>query len=272
MREFMIRTSQRPRPLPAGRWNAAQRWSDVLYAHWPVAAASVESMIPAGLKPDLFNGAAWLGIVPHRAEGLRRRGLPQIIGTGHSLRLGLRLCVREERGGERGICFLSMEASNLMTVAVARLLSGWPYHWAEMRLEQLNDRDYAIYSRRMFGSPSVIFKARYRSLGMSRRLVETRPGSLEAFLAERNFFYCRNRAGETVRSSFHCVASPLEEAEALIEQNDLTAALGITLLGKEPVLHYGRRLAVYLWPAQPLVPALALQPQGPISVAPARSS
>ena len=39
MREFKLRTSQRPRPLPTGRWTMSQRWNDLLFAHWRVPAA-----------------------------------------------------------------------------------------------------------------------------------------------------------------------------------------------------------------------------------------
>jgi hypothetical protein len=56
------------------------------------------------------------------------------------------------------------------------------------------------------------------------------------------------------------VAGPLEEAEAEIERNDLAAAVGIELPDLEPVLHYSRRLAVYLWPAELLRPAVVTRP------------
>jgi hypothetical protein len=56
----------------------------------------------------------------------------------------------------------------------------------------------------------------------------------------------------------------MEEAEAVIEQNDLAAAIGIRLPNREPVLHYSRRLAVYIWPAELVRPALAT---GPVTVA-----
>jgi len=52
----------------------------------------------------------------------------------------------------------------------------------------------------------------------------------------------------------------VEEAEAEIEQNDLAAALGIQLSSQEPVLHYSRRLAVYVWPAELMRPLLRARP------------
>jgi hypothetical protein len=57
-----------------------------------------------------------------------------------------------------------------------------------------------------------------------------------------------------VRANIHAVASPLEDAEAEIERNDLPAAFGIRLQEQEPVLHYSRRFAVYVWPSELAAP------------------
>ena len=53
---------------------------------------------------------------------------------------------------------------------------------------------------------------------------------------------------------------PLEEAEAEIERNDLATSVGLELPDMEPVLHYSRRLAVYVWPAELVHTALAARP------------
>jgi hypothetical protein len=66
--------------------------------------------------------------------------------------------------------------------------------------------------------------------------------------------------GQTVRSNLHHIPCPLEEAEAEIEQNGLAEAIGIQLPDLEPVLHYSRRLAIYIWPAELVRPALARRP------------
>jgi hypothetical protein len=69
--------------------------------------------------------------------------------------------------------------------------------------------------------------------------------------------FSQNRAGQVVRANVHHVPWPLEEAEADIERNDLADGFGIDLPAIEPVLHYSRRLAVYLWPAEVVRPAMA---------------
>jgi hypothetical protein len=82
---------------------------------------------------------------------------------------------------------------------------------------------------------------------------------------ERSCLFSRNRAGQPIRANLHQIAWPLEEAAAEIERNDLAAAIGIQLPDVEPVLYYSRRLAVYVWPAELVLPALMPRP---ITVAP----
>ena len=106
----------------------------------------------------------------------------------------------------------------------------------------------------------MIFKARYRGLGPTHKLAESRSGTLEHFLMERSCLFTRNRGGEPVKANLHHVPWPLEEAEAEIERNDLAQSIGIELPEIEPVLHYSRRLAVYVWPAELVRPALAGRP------------
>jgi hypothetical protein len=96
-------------------------------------------------------------------------------------------------------------------------------------------------------------------LGPSRKLAESRPGSLEYFLTERYCLFTRSRTGDAMRANIHHVPWPLEEAEAEIEQNDLPASVGVRLPELEPVLHYSRRLAVYVWQRERLQPAPAQQ-------------
>lgn len=257
MQEIKVRTSQRPRPLPPGRWAMTQRWNDLLFAHWPVAAGQVAPLLPKGLQVDTFQGAAWLGVVPFWMDRIKVRGVPPIPGARSFPELNLRTYVREPRTGMQGVYFLSLEAPNVLAVAMARTFYHLPYHWAEMRLRQRSEREFEFFSRRRLSNQQVLFKARYRGLGPSRRMVESQPGTLEYFLTERNWLFSRNSAGELARATVHHVAWPLEAAEAQIERNDLADAVGIALPGEKPVLHYSRRLAVYIWPAELVRPALA---------------
>jgi hypothetical protein len=260
MRDYPVDAEQNPPPLPPGRWRVAQRWNDLLFAHWPLPASAIAPFIPAGLEVDTFQGSAWLGVMPFWMDRVQLRGLPPIPGARGFPDLSLRTYVREERSGTPGVCCLSLEASNLLAVAAGRALYRLPYHWAEMRLKQQTEREFSFFSRRHFSSRPVLFKARYRGLGPTHKLAESRAGSLEYFLMERYCLFSSNRAGELIRAHLHHASWPLEEAEAEIERNDLAAALGIQLPNQKPVLHYSRQLAVYVWPAEPVRLARVTRP------------
>jgi uncharacterized protein len=234
-----------------------QRWNDLLFAHWPVAATQVAALLPEGLQVDTYQGSAWLGVVPFWMDRIKLRGMPSLPGGRSFPELNLRTYVREPYSGVRGVYFLSLDARNLLAVGIARAFYHLPYCWAEMQLKQRSEREFDFYSRRYWTKQPVIFKARYRGLGPTRKLAESRSGSLEYFLTERYCLFSQNRAGQVIRANVHHVPWPLEEAEAEIERNDLANGFGIDLPNIEPVLHYSRRLAVYLWPAELVRPAMA---------------
>jgi uncharacterized protein YqjF (DUF2071 family) len=186
--------------------------------------------------------------------------VPQVPGVRSFPDLNLRTYVRDRYRGTPGIYCFSLDASNLVAIAVARLFYHLPYYWAEMRLEQRSDREFGFYSRRLLAGRQIMFQARYRGLGPTRKTAECRIGSFEYFMTERNCLFSSNRAGEAVRSNLHYVPWPLEEAEAEIERNDLPSTIGIELPDVEPILHYSRRLAVYIWPTELARPAMAGRP------------
>jgi uncharacterized protein YqjF (DUF2071 family) len=260
MHEFQLRTSHRPRPLPSGRWAITQRWNDLLFAHWPIPVAQMAALLPDWLEVDTFQGSAWLGVVPFWLDRIKIRGVPPIPGARSFPDLNLRTYVRDQFTGTPGVYCFSLDASNLLAVAVARSYYHLPYYWSEMLLEQRTEREFAFYSRRRFTTRPVIFNVRYRGLGPNVRLAENRCGSFEYFVTERSCLYSSNRAGEPIRANLHYVSWPLEEAEAEIERNDLAASIGLDLPKMEPVLHYSRRQAVYIWPRELLRSALAARP------------
>jgi uncharacterized protein YqjF (DUF2071 family) len=232
----------------------------MLFANWPVSASLLAPLIPEGLQVDTFQGSAWLGVMPFWMEQIKLHGFPSIPGARSFPQLSLRTYVRDPQTGIPGLSFLSLEASNPLAAMVGRAFYRLPYHWAEMHLEQRSGREFAFFSRRRFAQRPVVFNARYRGLGPSPRLAESRVGSIEYFLMERYCLYSSNRNGQAIRANLHHESWPLEEAEAEIEQNDLAAAFGIELPDVEPVLHYARRLAVYVWPSELVRPVLAARP------------
>jgi len=237
-----------------------QRWNDLLFAHWPIPVPAMETLLPEWLQADSYQGSAWLGAVPFWLDRIKIRGVPSIPGLRSFPDLNLRTYVRDRITGSPGFYCFSVDSSNLLAVAAAHAVYHLPYRLAEMRLEPRSEREFAVYSRRRFSRPDVIFKARYRGLGPTHRTAEIHPGSFEYFFSERPCVFSTNRTGQPIRANLHHVPWPLEEAEADIERNDLATAVGIRLPDQNPILHYSRRLAVYVWPAELVLPALATRP------------
>src|SRR4030095_11355512 len=75
-RGIFERTAHRPWPMPGGPWITTQTWNALLFAHWPVDAERVRALIPADFEVELFNGSAWLGIIPFHMTNVVPRFVP----------------------------------------------------------------------------------------------------------------------------------------------------------------------------------------------------
>jgi uncharacterized protein YqjF (DUF2071 family) len=219
----------------------AQTWHDLLFAHWPLDAALVRSLVPEPLAVDVFEGRAWVAVVPFRMSGIRLRLLPPVPGAAAFPEINLRTYVAHQ--GRPGVFFLSLDATNPLAVWTARRYFRLPYYRARMSCRSQGER-VAYESRRIHrGFPAVGFHGSYGPVGPA---AEPRRGSLEHWLTERYCLYTsggdgRLRIGEIVHDPW-----PLQPAEARIEHNDLAAPFGLDL-SAPPLLHFARRLEVRLW-------------------------
>ncbi len=69
-------TDHRPWPVPDRPWAWRQSWLDLAFIHFEANPAELRRRIPGGLELELFEGRAWVGIVPFRMEGVTKRGWP----------------------------------------------------------------------------------------------------------------------------------------------------------------------------------------------------
>lgn len=247
VQDILNTTGHRPTPLPKRHWAVTQRWHDLLFAHWPVTAASVAPLLPAGLIPDTFDGSAWIGVVPFWMDRIRFSGLPRVPGASSFPELNLRTYVREEHTNLAGVYFFSLDAANPVAVAAARAFFRLPYYWASMSIKPQQDRRFFYRSDRHLTRQPVRFRATYRGLGPTHRLAQSAPGTIEYFLTERYRLYTADRRGHLFQGDIHHLPWPLEAAEAEFHINELPAAHGIKLPDTEPILFYARELVVYIW-------------------------
>jgi uncharacterized protein YqjF (DUF2071 family) len=238
----------RPYALPADRWRMAQRWNDLLFAHWPISAGEMARLLPAGLEVDTFDGYAWIGVVPFWMDRVRTRAVGErcivVPGTAAFCELNLRTYVRSPTTGLRGVYFFSLDAASALAVIGARTLFHLPYFFANMHQRMEADGTVEYSSNRLLTGRRVRFKASYRGLGEVAG--PSRAGTLEYFLTERYCLFTRY-AGKVRVGHIHHLPWPLQSAEAEIRLNELPAAHGIALPDRPPVLHFARELQVYIW-------------------------
>lgn len=234
-------TAHRPWPMPPGPWVMTQSWNDLLFAHWPVEAATLRALVPASFEIDEFDGQAWLGVVPFHMTNVTPRFVPALPWVSAFPELNVRTYVRV--GGKPGVYFFSLDAGNPVAVGAARTLLNLPYFSSEMTVEPRDGRIHYSSRRATTGKPAE-FAAAYRGLGDRRPPVR---GTLEHFLTERYCLYAVNHRLVAYRLDIHHPPWPLESAEAEITCNTMADAAGVRLPAMAPLLHFARRQDMVCW-------------------------
>lgn len=232
----------RPWPAPVRPWRLFMRWHELMFMHWPVAPAQVRSLLPNELELDLFEGSAWVGVVPFRMSGIRARGLPPILGTSAFPELNVRTYVTV--GGKPGVWFFSLDAANPLGVRVARRAFGLPYFDARMKVQHEDSSIKYSCTRTHRHAPPARFEAAYAPVGPA---FEARPGTIEHFLTARYCLYSHRPGRGVYRGEINHVPWPLQAADAEMQENTMAAAAGIELPASQPLLHYANRLDVVAW-------------------------
>jgi uncharacterized protein YqjF (DUF2071 family) len=215
----------------------------LLFAHWPIPAATIQSKLPQDLRVDTLDGTAWLGVVPFVMDRVRFRTAGQssiFIPTAHAFpELNLRTYVLGP-DGRPGVYFFSLDAASLLAVIGARIGFGLPYFWASMR-ERVHG-DIIHYRSRCLIGPTANFAANFRSLG-----TPAANDDLRQFLTERYALFVR-RFGAVQIGEIHHRPWQLQNAEADIIENTLPQRFGFTLPDTPPILHYSHEIEMEAWP------------------------
>ena len=57
-----------------------QNWRKLLFLHWEVPPSALRPLIPGELELDLWEGRAFVGLIPFLCEKTRARFLPPVPG------------------------------------------------------------------------------------------------------------------------------------------------------------------------------------------------
>lgn len=247
------------RERPRGRPVMHQSWGKLLFLHWSLPPEQLRPLLPEGLALDTFEGRGWIGVTPFTMWNVRLPLLPALPWVSETHELNVRTYVH--RNGVPGIWFLSLDASNPLAVAGARLTYNLPYYRARMKL--VEDRSSGRASgdaghhvpegttqhfssrRRHPGAPDAHFEARWR---MGAALPPLEPGSLDFFLIERYVLFSV-RGGRLHHARIHHRPWEVGEAEMEASSSSMIAAQGLPEPELPALLHAQREpLHVQIWP------------------------
>ena len=121
-----------PPPLPDRPVVFEQDWRDLAFLHWRVDPDEIRALFPAGTRPDVFDGATYVGLVPFEMRNTRAYGSPPFPYLGDFLETNVRLYSVDD-SGRHGVVFLSLESSRLLVSLFARGTVRIPYTWSRQR-------------------------------------------------------------------------------------------------------------------------------------------
>jgi hypothetical protein len=240
--EILAACQHRPFPLPRAPWVMRQEWHNLLFAHWALPAEIVRPLVPAQLPLDLWQGQAYVGVVPFLIRNLRPRGVPPLPVLSHFAEINVRTYVTMD--DKPGVYFFSLDAENVSAVLGARLLYGLPYFKSAFGVALSGDT-VRYESRRTVRPKPAEFRASYKPTSDElpwRPMNET----VERFITER---YCLYNvvAGHVYRTNIHHRPWPLQSASAIIDANTMTETLSVQLDAPPPLLHFSKFLDVLVW-------------------------
>jgi uncharacterized protein len=244
-----IGPTREPRRWPVMR----QNWRELLFLHWPVPPEVLRPLVPLQLELDLFDGTAYVGLVPFTMTGVRPVGLPPVRGLSSFHETNVRTYVHRE-GRDPGVWFFSLDAANRVAVALARSWYHLPYYHARMFLEREaaprpDDPRPILYAgvRRRPDPRPASYLIRAAPTGPVR---SAGPGTLEHFLVERYLLYAL-ADDRLYRGQVHHHPYPLQSANVLSLDESLLAAADIPRPDRPPLGHFARGVDVKVYAIQP---------------------
>jgi uncharacterized protein YqjF (DUF2071 family) len=241
-------------PRPVRRTVFTQAWRDLTFLHWAADPALVAPLLPAGVRPDVLDGATPVGLVAFRMRDVGIGPSPAIPYFGSFAETNVRLYTVDE-AGQRGVFFRSLDATRLVPVLVARAL-GVPYCWSRMAVSAAGDTRTYTCRRRWPGPRGVASRITVRIGGPVAE-----PTELERFVTARWGLHLSGRSALS-RGPRPATAYwpnehsewPLHQAELLDLDDGLVTAAGVPVLAGPPTsVLWSPGVAVRFGPKRPVV-------------------
>ena len=230
-----------PRQRPKRKIKGYQSWRNLTFLHWEIASEELEPLLPSGLQLDLFQGKAYIGIVPFEMKNIRPAWCPQVLGF-NFLETNVRTYVIHNQ--EPGVFFFSLDANSYIAVKVARWIWHLPYFRSAMTL---SNKD-AVYNYTLKRTDKVQSQIK---IEVSETLPPSEADSLEYFLLERYLLFTELR-GQLLRGQVHHIPYPVRQAELIDFEDQLLEVNNIGGISSSPdLVHFSQGVDVEIYPLEP---------------------
>lgn len=221
--------------------NVLQDWHHLLFLHWGVSADQMRELLPPGLELDLFQGNAYVGLIPFTIRNSRPSFSPPMPFLSDFHEVNVRTYVRHN--GRPGVFFFSLDAASRSAVMVARAAYRLPYHFAQMSVDfDEPNRRIDYHSERRWPRPiPASCSIRYHLPEAPARPAS--PGTIEHFLVERYtlFTYSGGRLYEAMVEHQPYI---IQRAEIERIEETLVWAAKVRKFEQAPLVHYAREVNV----------------------------
>jgi uncharacterized protein len=227
-----------------------QTWSCISFLHWSYEPAVLRQLLPYRLRPQTFDGRAWVGVTPFLLEDLRTPVAPALPWFTSFPETNVRTYVVGPDGRE-GLWFFSLDAGRLEPVLVARSTYALPDMWSVVAVE----RDGAIVryrSRRRWPGPTPATSAITVEVGDPLGRGEL--GEFDHYLTARWQLYT-TLGPVLARSNVEHEPWPLHRAVVRELESNLLTAAGLPAPEGEPLVHWSPGVHTRISALRPLRPS-----------------
>lgn len=232
IKQILQQSSERPWQHPSKKYAYYQEWNKALFFHYKVDPSHLVELLPKDLELDLYQGQAWISIVPFTMQKIRPRFLPALSWVSDFEEINLRTYVIKD--GKPGVYFLNIEAGKRHSAFLAKTLSGLPYQYSKIKRNSVDyfqgrfaPKNFSIDVKYTVGAP-VVSKT-----------------DLDLFLTERYCLYVDHKA-KLYRYEIHHLPWEIRTLHPL--NLDISYRIGAVTLERQPdLMHYSPGVQVVAW-------------------------
>ena len=218
-----------------------QKWENLSFMHWRVDKEIINKHIPKDLSLDLYDSAAYIGVIPFMMKNVRPRWGFSVPFISNFPEFNIRTYVK--KGSKRGVFFLTLDAQSIITRIYASNFFHLPYRYS---------RGFVIKKNGSFlWSSNRLYKG-FELEGSCKGYGEfeyAEEDSLEEFFFERYYLYVSS-SNQIKRGYIKHHKWKIKKAKPSIIKNTFldSYSLGIKKILNPEFCHISDGFEVEAWP------------------------